>query len=160
MVESVRAFEQQVSADRILTVKYEQLLQHPGETIEEIAKFLRAQDRASLRARYVDSSKQNRLSGNYDKWRTAMSSRDQFVFEAVAGKILTEYGYERRYPEARLGRGAKLGYEVAGFLRKVRVNIYHSFSKLPIGSSKWRPAWLPARVLEIVQPGTTRKKKR
>ena len=160
MVQTVGRFRKELPDNRILTVSYERLLQYPGDTIDDFAHFLGVSDQIGLRERYEDAARQNELRNNFDKWRTEMSLEDQEVFEAVAGGVLSECGYERRFPNAKLGATKIFGYELLTFLRRIRVTVYHSFSKLPINTGKWKPAWLSARIVEMVQPGASGKKKR
>ena len=159
MVLAVRQFEARVPEDTVLTVRYEDLLQRPGATIDEMGRFLGIADRATIKTQYEQVAQRSEMKQNFDKWRNAMSPSDQIVFEAVAGDVLTHYGYERCYPNARIGQLSRMWYETERFVRRVRGTLYHSLSQLPIDSRKWKPTRFSSRIQDLIQPGTYRKKK-
>ena len=72
--------------DRYLQVKYEDLLTNPKLECERIAEFL---DVKNFKYKEVYIKVQN-----FNKWKTEMKEREIRIYEAVAGDMLKEYGYE------------------------------------------------------------------
>jgi Sulfotransferase family len=99
---------QRLGADRYLEVSYETLVHRPRETVQEILSFLElpfaeeslAFHRGKTRQDEGLSSKKAWLppTPGLRDWRTQMAPRDVEVYEAVAGDLLSELGYERAYP--------------------------------------------------------------
>ena len=149
MVADVQDFERQLQPGRLLTVKYEELLVSPAITMQKIGEFMGVDNPLEIASAYAQESESSEFNTNYDKWRKAMSPSDQRVYEAVAGRCLTAYGYERKYPDARLSLLEKIRYEIGIFVRLIRVNLYHGLSKLPQDKAKWQSS----RLTRIFQPG-------
>ena len=98
-----------LGSDRYLEVRNEDLAAHPEAEVKKICRFLKVE---------VDPlmfDPQERAKGEVDKkvhnhtpqaagrtamsdWQTEMSASDVEVFETVAGPVLSELGYERRFP--------------------------------------------------------------
>lgn len=144
----VSRFKQQVAPEKLLTIKYEELLLHPGKTISKIGEFLGQENMPELIAGYQKEAEQNPYRKNFHKWRESMSQHDQKVYEAVAGPALAECGYEIRFPEARLNRLQLLNFEIQRFIRLVKINLYHILSTLPQDKKKWQSSVFSA-VLSI-----------
>ena len=102
-----------------------------------------------IQAGYVGAVEENQLRSNFGKWQREMSKEDQRVYESIAGNTLTDLGYERLYPQAKLGLANKLSYQSAEFLRKIRLNIYHFLSHLPQDTKKSKKS----KITEFVKPG-------
>jgi hypothetical protein len=149
MVWDVRVFEQQLSGGKLLTVKYEDLLSSPRETMLRIGEFMGVENPAEIAIAYETQANDSEFSNNYDKWRQVMSPDDQRVYEAVAGEALATCGYERNYPDAKLGLVQRLKFEIRIFIRLVRVNIYHALSSLPQDKQKWQAS----KWTRFFQPG-------
>ncbi len=153
MIKTVRDFEQRVSPTRLLTVRYEDLLNKPGKTISAIGAFIGEKNMQEIRTGYVSAVEENQLRSNFGKWQSEMSAEDQRVYEAVAGNALTDLGYERLYPQAKLGVANKLTYKSSELLRKIRLNIYHLQSHLPQDTKKSKKS----KIMELVKPGDRNK---
>lgn len=90
---------------RYREVKYEDLVARPDETLRGIATFLELPFAPEMLAYYVGktryapglSSKKAWLppTPGLRDWRTQMGDRDVALFEAIAGDLLAELGYER-----------------------------------------------------------------
>jgi hypothetical protein len=151
MIVTVREFEKRIKPGSLLAIRYEDLLSNPGETIESIGNFIGQKDMPEIRTKYEKAAKENELRSNYGKWHNNMSIEDQQVYEAIAGSALTEFGYERRFPHARLSYWRRSAYWVRELLRKIRVNIYHLQSHLPLDTRKSKKS----KITKLVQPGNT-----
>jgi hypothetical protein len=97
--------------DRYLEVHYEQLVDAPKQTVAELCRFVGLEPRPEMQRFYErtgrDLSSSERsdhpnafgpLTKGLRDWRTEMDERDVEAFEAVAGPLLSELGYERRFP--------------------------------------------------------------
>ena len=114
-VRAGRALGERVGAGRYLEVRYEALVAEPEAELRRVCAFLGLEyDEAMLDyARKTDSAAkqhQRRLNEpprvGVRNWRTEMSRSDVEGFEAVAGDLLYELGYEvatRGHDRARLG---------------------------------------------------------
>ena len=153
MASAVRKFEKRVKPGSILTIRYEDLLNKPGETIEAIGHFVGQIDMAEIRGKYEKAALENELGSNFGKWRNNMPVEDQQVYEAVVGDTLTDFGYERCYPNAHLGYWPRFVYRVKEGLRMIRLNLYHLQSQLPQDLNKLKTS----KLSDLVQPGKTNK---
>jgi hypothetical protein len=140
-VNRVIRFKKQIDPERFLTIRYEDLLGQPGESISRIGKFLGQENIRELSTAYQKEAEANPYRNNFDKWREAMPLDEQKIFEAVAGPALAECGYETRFPESRLTGIQTLKFEIQRYIRLVRINLYHIMSDLP-QEEKWRSSKL------------------
>jgi sulfotransferase family protein len=97
--------------ERILRVLYEDLVLHPEATLRRICTFIgeRFEDQMLLWQEKVNNAIPDRdkkfhsgLSRDLNpsdagRWEREMTSREIFVAEALIGKQLSHFGYERRY---------------------------------------------------------------
>ncbi len=108
---------QPLGTSRYLEVRYESLVTDVRASLQEICDFaslgldegmiertkreghetLAPEEGRAFHAR----SEQDVLTGARD-WTTQMTARDVRSFEAVAGPLLSDFGYERRFPEVAL----------------------------------------------------------
>lgn len=154
MISTVAEFEQRVKPGSLLTIRYEDLLEKPGETIEAIATFVGENNISVIRENYEKAAKENLLQSNFGKWRKEMSEEDQQVYEAIAGHELTQFGYHRCHTDARLGFWKKASYQANEWLRKIKLNLYHLQSHLPLDTKKSKKS----KVAMLVQPGKTNRR--
>lgn len=102
------AAELKLGPDRVLRVRYEDLLATPETTLRRIASFagleyepVMAQGTGHSPNRY--NERQHRLVGQppdqsrADGWIRSLSSRQIEIFESVAGDFLETLGYQREY---------------------------------------------------------------
>jgi hypothetical protein len=92
--------------ERYMEIRYETLLDNPGETLEEVCAFIGEQySEAMLKLNFVEidvnpskpggyGTKTEILRSNQGKWKREMAPGDRSVFESVAGGLLSELGYE------------------------------------------------------------------
>ena len=97
--------------ERILRVRYEDLVLHPEATLRRICAFIdeRFEDQMLLWQGNLSDAIPDRekkfhsgLSRNLNpldtgRWKREMTSREIFVAEALIGTQLSHFGYERRY---------------------------------------------------------------
>jgi hypothetical protein len=111
--------------NRYLEVRYEHLVERPEESLRELCRFVDLEPRPEM-LRYFerdgvdlsDAERENHpnasrpiMKGLRD-WRTEMESRDVEAFEAVAGSLLSDLGYERRFPNRSPGASVRAFVEM------------------------------------------------
>ena len=118
----VRDLRAAVPASRLIDVDYASLLAKPERTLQRICDFLgESYDPAMLEyyrgaapyptdARNVVTLEKPILRQNAGKWRGALSDDELRVFEATAGDMLEEYGYERVTRAPRIHLAERLRY--------------------------------------------------
>ncbi len=149
MVSNVREFEQQLLPGQLLTIKYEDILRDPYESMLKLGVFIGEKDPEKIALAYEKQARNSTLKNNYDKWQTEMSIKDQKIYEAIAGPSLSICGYETYYPEAKLASFERLRLEFRIFIRLVKLNFDHKMSKLPQDKRKWQSS----KLLNLFQPG-------
>lgn len=78
-------------------VRYEDLITQPEETLRSLARFVGGASEADVLPRFrAEAEKWRRPEDAVARWCRAMSLRDQFVFETIAGDMLAESGYAAR----------------------------------------------------------------
>jgi len=101
----------ELDAERYREVRYERLVASPEETLAELCRFVDLDPRPEM-LRFFErggsdltaSERENHpnvsrpLTTGLRDWRTEMAPGDVEAFEAVAGPLLSELGYERRFP--------------------------------------------------------------
>ncbi len=100
--------------ERILRVRYEDLVLHPEPTLRRICAFiderfedgmLRWQAKVATAVparekRYHSSLGKDLDPSDVSRWKREMTSREIFVAEALIGTQLSHFGYERRFRSA------------------------------------------------------------
>lgn len=108
----LRSIERSVArlpADRTLTLRYEDLLASPRQIVQSICSFLNIEFEEEMFEFYKTSSKyigehHSSLifsainSSNAAKWKQRLSADEIKLYEAMAGKLLREYGYQTSSP--------------------------------------------------------------
>jgi len=111
-VEAGRAAGARLGSRRYHEVRYERLVCDPAEPVADLCRFLdldyepdmlqfferRDNVPAKVRANPRHARLAEPLSSGSRSWRTDMQPADLDRFEAVAGRLLTELGYERGAP--------------------------------------------------------------
>lgn len=111
-----------LSPQDCLELRYEDLLSEPDATLSRVTDFLDLEFREDI----VNLSKPSEnfgdakeavgiMSGNTQKYKTQLTSREQNRIEAVCSKILRHYGYEvtTTAPDRRLSRARMTCYMAA-----------------------------------------------
>jgi hypothetical protein len=94
-----------LGATRYREVRYDDLVEHPEARLRELAEFLDLPDAPEMAAYHVGmtshrpglSAKKAWLppTAGLRNWHSDLSPRDRALFEALAGDLLAELGYER-----------------------------------------------------------------
>lgn len=121
--QKIRNFVETIGGDRVLLVQYEQLRSAMDRTLATMEDFLSIRIPSDTRASLLAKNDERM---NYGKWKTSMSRNDQEVYEAIAGNVLRQYGYETLFAEPSIGPGETLRYQLGEFARLVRINLYHA----------------------------------
>ncbi|MGH7849006.1 MAG: sulfotransferase family protein [Thermodesulfobacteriota bacterium] len=99
--------------ERYMEIRYERLLDNPGETMEKVCAFIgEPYHEAVLKPNFIEievnlskpggyGTKTEILRSNQGKWKSEMGAGDRAIFESAAGGLLRELGYETE----GLGRG-------------------------------------------------------
>lgn len=87
--ESARASLAELPADRVLTVRYEEVVQHPDAAATQIARFF-GHDEAPAPLREALQKADVRSIG---RWRTALDADGLADVQREAGDLLRELGY-------------------------------------------------------------------
>lgn len=121
-LETAAALKAELNENSFLDVRYEELLREPEGIARKICAFLNEDFSAQMLSFYkteiaypTDRNNQLNLSqpplvSNIGKWRSAMTSRQLHIFEAVAGHTLEQYGYSRQLSQPRLSTIEKMQF--------------------------------------------------
>jgi hypothetical protein len=91
----VQAFAATVPTTAFMELRYEDLLTNTVETFGRIIAFLDIEDPGGqVTATVGQSAARDLRTGNFGKWKTDLSRREQDMFVAIAGSQLARYGYE------------------------------------------------------------------
>jgi len=102
-LERAREFAQTLEPGRLLELRYEDLLREPRQTFERIIQFLRIDDAGGRLLDDIERRAARELkANNFDKWKKALTPRQQLEFDRIGGDLLAEYGYETTSTEVRL----------------------------------------------------------
>jgi hypothetical protein len=85
---------ERVGPGQYMEFRYEDLLRDPARVLARMELFILGREDASTRACALAEIGDNGLSGNFNKWKSEMSPREQGIFESVAGSMLERLGYE------------------------------------------------------------------
>jgi len=101
------ALMDQLGSDRVIQVKYEELLTHPEKEMQRLCHFLGIRYNAAAMEYHVSEEAKNTASSgemwqnvqqpvmtdNHNKYRKELSTEDIRLFEEVAGDTLVSLGY-------------------------------------------------------------------
>lgn len=101
-VERVREFSKTIDASHFLEFRYEDLLTQPGETFAKMLTFLKVDEGDGRLLEHIEAEARAELkSTNFNKWKTALSPKQQLAFDRINGDLLAEYGYETKTRDVR-----------------------------------------------------------
>jgi hypothetical protein len=118
-VAAARRLGGRVGAQRYLEIRYEQLVTEPETELTRIGAFgdlpfelgmLEYADRVDVSAKPHQQSLRKPPTPGLRDWRSAMAPADVAAFEAVAGDLLRELGYEAASGPALSGRSRSAWY--------------------------------------------------
>jgi hypothetical protein len=111
---AAEAAAEELGAEAFLTVRYEDLLRDAEGQLRRICDFLEEDYDPVMLAYYrqdvlypSDARNVHALRGpvlyeNHTKWRGRLSTREQRIFETIAGEALERYGYPRTVNRPRM----------------------------------------------------------
>ncbi len=120
---AVEKFARDVAGDRLMIVRYEDILGDPRASFQRLRDFVADPEDAGKTNRFVAEVEDNPMRDNCSKWRTQMSARDQRIYEAIAGEPLARHGYDLAIDAPRVSLAERGYYAGAEFLRRVRVTL-------------------------------------
>jgi hypothetical protein len=93
-MQRTRAAGERVGPGQYMEFRYEDLLKDPASVLARLEGFILGHEDAGIRSCALAEIGDNGLSGNFNKWKSDMSRREQGIFESVAGSMLGKLGYE------------------------------------------------------------------
>lgn len=153
MVRSVEEFKKIISPDRFLVLRYEDLLKRPGKEFRRIGGFLKVDNLSKLIEKFEEDACRNEKKNNFDKWKANMTAKDIEIFEAVAGKELSLYGYETIYKSPNLSKIREQFLKIQRLKRLIKLNLYNIGRKLPQDKKKWQQS----KIRALFRPGAKEK---
>jgi hypothetical protein len=127
-VKAARALGRRLGAGRYLEVRYEELVAEPAHELERICGFagleyepamLDYPGRVDVSAKPHQQSLKLPATPGLRDWRSEMSGEDAAAFEAIAGDLRSELGYEPRASGGGAGAAAQrlqYAFRVRGWL--------------------------------------------
>jgi hypothetical protein len=144
-VEAARRFGRERAAGRYRELRYEDLVTEPRASLRAVCEFLGLEfDHAMLDYHRNDDPKllvdHPRLAEppttEVRRWRDQMAPRDAELFEAIAGRLLTELGYERAYPQPSIA--ARANATLQRMMLAARIALWDAALLLARKSPAWR----------------------
>lgn len=89
-----RAAGERVGPGQYMEVRYEDLLTEPALVLTQLETFILGHKDSAVHACALAKIGDNGLSGNFNKWKSEMSPREQAIFESQAGGMLEALGYD------------------------------------------------------------------
>lgn len=93
-VRNARTVGARVGPGQYLDFRYEDLLRDPAVVLGRLECFILGFEDAEVRACGLAEAANNGIADNFNKWKLKMSPKDQGIFEAVAGDLLAQLGYD------------------------------------------------------------------
>ena len=123
MLEAVDDFAASVDHERVMTLRYEDILSEPEPAIAALEKFLGARLATERRERLLATMTANPKRHNFGKWKQAMSADEVRAFESVAAHALAAHGYEVVDPAASVSMLEVARFSAEETLRKVLATV-------------------------------------
>lgn len=123
MLEVVEEFASRTGRARLLTLRYEDILQDPGPAIATLERFLDAPLAHERRAQLLATMAANPRRDNFGKWKQQMSADELRAFESVAARQLAAHGYEVVDPGASVSALEVARFSAGETLRKVMATV-------------------------------------
>lgn len=153
MIRSVEEFKEMIPPDRLLVLRYEDLLIRPGKEFRRIGDFLKVDNLSKLIKGFEKEACRNQKKSNFDKWKVNMSAKDIEIFEAVAGNELSLYCYETVHKSANLSKIREQFLKIQRLKRLIKLNLYGICRKLPQDKKKWQQS----KIRAFFRPGAKEK---
>lgn len=126
VVKEVQAFAATMPERAFLELRYEDLLSDTARTFARIIQFLDVEDPDGVVSTRVGRAAATDLrAGNFGKWKTDLSTREQQMFLAIAGSELAHYGYEAPAPtRSAPGYLGSLYWKADNMIRRMSMREY------------------------------------
>lgn len=95
-VRLAREFGETLPPSRFLEIRYEDLLDAPLDTFEQVAQFLQIKNRRELLEYMSERVPKELMVGNHSKWKTQLNDAEIQRYESIAGAELAQLSYEVR----------------------------------------------------------------
>jgi hypothetical protein len=119
MLEAVEIFSTRLDHDRLLTLRYEDILREPEPAIAALERFLEAPMAPDRRSKLLTTMDANPRRENFGKWKQKMNADELRAFESVAARQLASHGYEVVDPAASVSALEVARFSVEETMRKV-----------------------------------------
>jgi len=119
MLEAVETFATRIDSERLLTLRYEDILREPEPAIAALERFLEAPMAPERRAQLLATMATNPRRDNFGKWKQKMSADELRAFESVAARQLASHGYEVVDPAASVSMLEVARFSAGETMRKV-----------------------------------------
>lgn len=128
VLEEAEAFAATMPAGSFIELRYEDLLTKTHETMARLIRFLEIDDPEGQVTGAVGRLAAAELrAGNFNKWKTELSRREQDMYAVIAGSWLTRYGYEVTPPRrSEPGFLASLYWKADNVVRRMMMRQYWS----------------------------------
>lgn len=138
-ITAIEAFQERSGPERLLLLRYEDLLSSPAEIFTRIEAFLDIALTPEKRAAALAEAESNPRKDNFNKWPHRLSAGDRQIYEALAGDLLARHGYAVLPERPKLSAARKGYFEMIELRRLLRVNLYHLRNRLPAATERKAP---------------------
>ncbi len=127
--------------ERYMEIRYERLLDNPGETMQKVCAFIGEQySEAVLKPNFIEidvnpskrggyGTKTEILRANQGKWKSEMAPGDRAIFESAAGGLLRELGYETEGLGRPIGMHERLFWSIQDYYHFVDMRLNRRYMK-------------------------------
>jgi len=127
--------------ERYMEIRYERLLDNPGETMEKVCAFIgEPYYEAVLKLNFVEidlnlskpggyGTKTEIMRTNQGKWKSEMGAGDRAIFESAAGGLLGELGYETEGLGRPIGMHERLFWSIQDYYHFVEMRLKMRYTK-------------------------------
>jgi hypothetical protein len=126
-VREAKSVGAQLGPNRYMEFRYEDLLTKPDQFGMKLQQFLYGREYDEITRCVLEQISNNALPNNYYKWKKDMPIRDQGIFEAIAGDVLSQCGYDLTGNKVEIGLIEKMFRVTDDRLRRETSNIMRRF---------------------------------
>lgn len=102
MVERGDAFASMMPSEQLIEVRYEDLLDRPGDTFARLVEFLRIDDANGRLIDHLSKVIPEKLNqNNHGKWKTKLTAKQTHAFDRIACEQLLRHQYPSTVPSPR-----------------------------------------------------------
>jgi hypothetical protein len=108
--------------NRVLKVKYEELLVNPVRVIADIYSYLGV----GFSSRYIEELASNINRSNFDKWKINMTAHDVQMFEIISADTLKMHGYSVSHNTEKINYITEIIYKIHGQFKRMQFLFMHN----------------------------------